>query len=55
MIPRYSRPAMAALWSEEEKFKTWLEVELAVIESFGGWGLTARFPDSTGLTVQAQD
>ena len=29
MIPRYSRPEMARLWSDENRFATWLEVELA--------------------------
>ena len=25
MIPRYSRPEMARLWSDENRFATWLE------------------------------
>ena len=33
MIERYARPEMARLWSEEEKFRVWLEVELAVAEA----------------------
>ena len=32
MIERYTRPEMGALWSDENRFKTWLEVELAVCE-----------------------
>jgi adenylosuccinate lyase len=32
MIARYSLPEMATLWSEENKFATWLKVELAVCE-----------------------
>ncbi len=32
MIERYSRPEMRALWSEEAKYRRWLEVELAVSE-----------------------
>ena len=32
MIPRYTRPAMGAIWTEENKFKQWLEVELAAAE-----------------------
>ncbi len=27
MIPRYSRPAMAALWEPETKFRIWFEIE----------------------------
>jgi adenylosuccinate lyase len=32
MIPRYSRPEMARLWSEENRFATWLRVEIAATE-----------------------
>jgi adenylosuccinate lyase len=32
MIPRYSRPEMARLWSDENRFATWLAVEIAVSE-----------------------
>ncbi len=34
MIPRYTRPAMGKIWSEEHKFATWLQVELAVCEAW---------------------
>src|SRR6266545_2487893 len=30
MIPRYTRPAMAAVWSQDAKYAAWLRVELAV-------------------------
>ena len=33
MISRYTRPAMGALWTEEQKFRSWLAVELAVCEA----------------------
>jgi adenylosuccinate lyase len=33
MIPRYTSPEMAALWSPEEKFATWLEIELLAAEA----------------------
>ena len=29
MIPRYSRPEMARIWSDENRFATWLQVEIA--------------------------
>jgi adenylosuccinate lyase len=32
MIPRYSRPEMARIWSDENRFQTWLKVELAATE-----------------------
>ncbi len=39
MIPRYTRPRMAAVWSEEEKLRIWLEIELLVCEALAqlGW------------------
>ena len=33
MISRYSRKEMTAIWSEENRYATWLEIELAVCES----------------------
>ncbi|HVO13103.1 MAG TPA: adenylosuccinate lyase [Vicinamibacteria bacterium] len=32
MIPRYSRPEMARLWSDESRFAAWLQVEIAATE-----------------------
>lgn len=32
MIPRYTLPEMGRLWSEQNKFQKWLDVELAVCE-----------------------
>lgn len=32
MIVRYSRPEMSAIWSDETKFKIWLEVETLALE-----------------------
>jgi adenylosuccinate lyase len=33
MIERYTRPEMAHIWSEENKYRQWLEVELAAAEA----------------------
>lgn len=41
MIDRYTRKAMGELWSLENKFKAWLEVELAVCEA---WTELGRIP-----------
>ena len=41
MIARYSRPAMAKIWSEEGKLARWLEVELAALE---GWAEVGVVP-----------
>jgi len=34
MIERYSRPRMKRVWSDENKFAKWLEVEIAVCEAW---------------------
>jgi adenylosuccinate lyase len=34
MIPRYTRPDMAALWTDEFRWKTILEIELLAAESY---------------------
>ena len=39
MIDRYSRPEMAALWTEEAKLGRWLEVELAACRAWGARGV----------------
>ncbi len=39
MIPRYSRPEMAQVWSEEHKYDTWLQVEIAACEAWAEQGI----------------
>ena len=39
MIPRYTRPAMGAVWSDQNKFQSWLEVELAAAETLAEIGV----------------
>ncbi|HEY3413695.1 MAG TPA: adenylosuccinate lyase [Armatimonadota bacterium] len=38
MIDRYSLPDMAAIWSEDNKFRKWLDVELAVSDALAEIG-----------------
>ncbi|MBN1558691.1 adenylosuccinate lyase [candidate division KSB1 bacterium] len=33
MIARYTRPEMGSIWSDDNKFRTWLQVEIAVCEA----------------------
>lgn len=47
MIPRYTRPDMGAIWSDENKFRTWLLVEIAACEAQAELG---RVPEEA-LTV----
>ncbi len=42
MIPRYSRPQMAALFSPEARLSLWLDVELAVAEAMADLDLVPR-------------
>jgi adenylosuccinate lyase len=39
MIQRYSRPQMSKLWSDEQRFLAWLDVELAVVDYYHGQGV----------------
>lgn len=39
MIPRYTLPEMGELWSDESKFRHWLEVELAVCKAMAEMGM----------------
>lgn len=38
MIERYSRPAMKAIWTDENKFENWLRVEIAACEAWAELG-----------------
>ena len=42
MIPRYTRAEMGRVWSEENKFQKWLEVELAATETLAAAGTVPR-------------
>ena len=39
MIPRYTRPEMGRIWTDENKFRQWLEVELAASEALAEMGV----------------
>ena len=41
MIDRYTRPEMGAVWSDENRYRKWLDVELAVCEA---WAELGRIP-----------
>ena len=51
MIERYTRPAMGALWSLENRFRSWLEVELAVCEA---WTELGHIPAADMDTIRAK-
>jgi adenylosuccinate lyase len=39
MIPRYTHPEMGAIWSEQRRYETWLDVELAATDAMAAAGL----------------
>ncbi|EHJ48425.1 adenylosuccinate lyase [Solidesulfovibrio carbinoliphilus subsp. oakridgensis] len=51
MIDRYTRKAMGELWSLENKFRAWLEVELAVCEA---WTELGRIPAEDMAVIREQ-
>jgi adenylosuccinate lyase len=42
MIPRYSRPEMAAIWSPETKFRIWFEIESHAADAMAELGLIPK-------------
>ncbi len=43
MIPRYVRPEMGAIWTDENKYKAWIEVEILADEA---WAKLGEIPDA---------
>lgn len=39
MIPRYTRPEMEKIWSDENKFNIWLQIEILAVEAHSKLGL----------------
>jgi len=42
VIPRYTRPELARIWSDENRFRTWLAVEVAATETLAEAGLVPK-------------
>jgi len=49
MISRYTRPAMGQIWSEENKFRLWMEVEVAACEAQAQLG---RIPKAAAKVIR---
>ena len=49
MIPRYTRPEIGAVWTQQAKLEAWLEVELAATEA---WAAEGVVPAEKYLTEQ---
>ena len=39
MVPRYSRPAMTAIWAAENRFRIWWQIEVFAAEAMGQIGM----------------
>jgi adenylosuccinate lyase len=42
LIPRYTRPEMGRIWSDENRFRTWLTVEVAATETLAEAGIVPK-------------
>src|SRR5256714_4367114 len=42
MIPRYARPEMTAIWSPEEKYRIWFEIEAHAAQAMADLGMRAK-------------
>lgn len=51
MIPRFSRPEMTAIWEQDNKYRTWLEVELLACEAQESLGF---IPKGTTENIRAK-
>ncbi|HEX4195192.1 MAG TPA: adenylosuccinate lyase [Stellaceae bacterium] len=51
MIPRYSRPAMTAIWEPENRFQIWFEIEALACDALAEAGI---IPKSAAQTIRAK-
>jgi adenylosuccinate lyase len=42
LLPRYTRPEMARIWSDENRFRTWLAVEVAATQTLAAAGMVPK-------------
>ena len=50
MVPRYSRPAMTAIWSPENRYRIWFAIEVFAAEAMGQVGM---IPAEDAATIRA--
>jgi adenylosuccinate lyase len=60
MIPRYTRPEIGAVWTQQSKLETWLRVELAATDAWAEEGVVpaevaAAARNRAAFTVEAVD
>src|SRR6476646_1638837 len=50
MVPRYSRPEMTAIWSAENRYRIWWQIEVFAAEAMGTSGM---IPSEDAKTIRA--
>ena len=50
MVPRYSRPEMSAIWSSENRYRIWFQIEVFAAEAMGSIG---AIPAEDAKTIRA--
>ena len=50
MIERYDSPEISDIWADHNKFKTYLDVELALVEALEG----SRIPEGIAQTIKSK-
>jgi adenylosuccinate lyase len=51
MIARYTNPEMGRIWSDQRKYETWLQVELAAVDAMARAGIV---PDDAARDIRAR-
>jgi adenylosuccinate lyase len=51
MIPRYSRPAMAAIWADANRYRIWFEIEVLAAEAMVA---TGQVPADAAAAIRAR-
>ncbi|MDD8027188.1 MAG: adenylosuccinate lyase [Acidobacteriota bacterium] len=51
MIDRYTNPEMGSIWTDQNRFRTWLDVEIAVCEA---WAKLGKIPAGSLKTIKAK-
>jgi adenylosuccinate lyase len=49
MVPRYTRPEMAAIWAPENRYRIWFEIEALAAE---GMALVGAIPEAAARTIR---
>ncbi len=54
MVERYSRKIVRDIWTEEEKFKAWLEVEILALEGYAKYNKNIKASDIQKIRANAK-